>query len=375
MAHRKEISKSKLCKTINDAIANLKKNIQITKQFSDQLKYCGNLVLDGKYIPVKEAEIKEKNIQGKIPRSWKRRRVRKGKVLIWGVDYTSHDIPHYEFDISENSFVFEEYFKNLKEINYDLKSLTIDDKREIIWITNKYYPNCIIQLCIKHYMAKINRILCVDLIRIRIISLENKIETLFVDKDSEYIPTTRPWSIKRAAQWSNEIAELEFKYELLIDFQNIIKSILHSEKYNSALYKIKSLEEYFWPRCFNMREQYPKEQIEKVKKLFTDFKEHQEYLINYLKYPHLNIPNTTNLIEGYNSQLETRLSSIKGFETIKTAENYINAWIIKRRFTKFTDCKKQFKKLNKKTPLGCAGVDISHVQNWVEFSQKKPLKK
>ncbi len=67
--------------------------------------------------------------------------------------------------------------------------------------------------------------------------------------------------------------------------------------------------------------------------------------------------------KGYNSQLELRLSSIRGLESITNAKYYLNAWIIKRRLTKFTDCRKEFKKLNGKSPLKCEGADNSDIEN------------
>ena len=155
--------------------------------------------------------------------------------------------------------------------------------------------------------------------------------------------------------------ELESRYELLFDFQSIIVNIVTAPDYDTALERIESLEKYFWPKRQKMN--FPKEQIRLVRKLLTDFRDNQEYLLNYLKYPHLNIPSTTNLLEGFNSQLELRLSSIRGFEIVDNAENYMNAWIVRRRFTKFTDCRGKFKKLNGKSPLECAGVDISKSKN------------
>lgn len=60
-----------------------------------------------------------------------------------------------------------------------------------------------------------------------------------------------------------------------------------------------------------MKDQFSKNQINTAKKVITDFKKQVEYLLNHLKCPHLNIPSTNNLMEGYNSQLELRLNSIK----------------------------------------------------------------
>jgi hypothetical protein len=176
-------------------------------------------VLDGKYVPVKEIdEINVLKKFGKIPKSKKRRKVVRGKVLIWGADYPNHDIPIFEFGNSENSFVFNRYFHKLKLIGYPLISLTVDDKAEIIRALKRHFPNCIIQLCIKHYIAKINKILAIRNIIIKIRAKEKKIEKLFADNESEYIPATRIHSIKTAARLFNEISDLRFKYELLLDF-------------------------------------------------------------------------------------------------------------------------------------------------------------
>ncbi len=373
LADRYHIAKKTLCKIVNSQTAKFKNNFKITEYFIKQLNYSGNLVLDGKYVPVKEEIethlLSNTKSKGKVPRSKKRQKVIRGKVLIWGADYLSHDILHFEFDDSENALAFDSYFRKLKSINYPLKSVTVDDKQELIRAVGRHFPNCIIQLCTRHYLKKVSRILGIGMIKIKIRSKEKQIERLFDGEDSTYIPTTRFRSIKLAAQLINEIAELEFKYELLIDFQNIVESIIYASEYKIAEYRFKSLTKYFWPRRFRMREQFDKSQVGTIKKLASDFKEHKKYLLSYLKYPHLNIPRTNNLIEGYNSQLELRLNSIKGFETINPAENYLNVWIVKRRFSKFTDCKKQFKSLNGKTPLECAGADISDIRDWVEFSQ------
>jgi len=357
-----------LCKTVNELAENFKDNFDITKQFLNQLKYAGNLVLDGKYVPVKEivsADVLK--IFGKIPKSKKRRKVVKGKVLIWGADWPNHDIPNFEFGDSENGFIFDKYFYKLKSIGYPLISLTADDKTEAARAAKRHFPDCVIQLCIKHYLAKINKILAIRNIRIKINARENQIEKLFSGHDSEYIPASRFHSIKTAARLFNEISELRFKYELLLDFQEAIISILLADDYQIAVLRTESLEKYFWPQRLKMT--FPKQHKNIVKKLMADFRESREYLLSYLEHPHLRIPNTTNLIEGYNSQLELRLSSIRGFESEATARNYINAWIIKRRFSKFTDCKKHFKHLNGKSPIECAGADISNVRNWIKLCQ------
>lgn len=359
---RTGIHKKKICKIVNAEISRLPDNLELTKQCFDQLKYSGNMVVDGKYVPVKEfVETDRPEAIGKIPKSRKRQKVKRGKVLIWGADYDSHDLPHFEFGGSESDMVFNKYFWTLKQNNYPLKSLTTDDKGEAIRAAKRHYPNCVIQLCIKHYMAKLNRILVAQSIAVKLRVKEKKIEKLFPEIGSERIPFNRKYSLKQIVKLANEMAELEFRYELLFDFQSSIIDIVTAPDYGTALRRIESLEKYFWPKRQKMN--FPKTQIRLIKKLLADFRDNQEYLLNYLKYPHLNIPSTTNLLEGFNSQLELRLSSIRGFETEATAKNYINAWIIKRRFTKFTDCRGKFKKLNGKSPIECANVDISKFKN------------
>ena len=366
---RYKIGRTRLCEITNNQISKLENNFEITKRFLKQLNYSGNLVVDGKCIQVKEAITKLYPIIGKVPKSRKHYGSRGNRVITWGIDYWKHDIPHFEFGESENGFVSDNYFRKLKSINYPLISLTIDDRQEIARSAKRHYLDCVIQLCIRHYFTKISRKLSVGNIKMKIESKQKKIDNLFASKDSDCIPITRPRQIKLAAQLMNEILELKFRYQILLDFQNIIQSILWAPDYKTAIRRIESLKKHFWPKRFKMRSQYNKDYIRTVKKLINDFKEHQEYLLNYLKYPHLNIPHTTNMIEGLNSQLETRINSIKGFELDETAENYINAWILKRRFSKYTDCKKSFKKLNGKTPLECAGVDISNIRNWVSWCQ------
>jgi hypothetical protein len=71
------------------------------------------------------------------------------------------------------------------------------------------------QLCIKHYIAKINRTLKIVSIKIKIRSKEKQLDKLFLSEGSEYIPVSRWYSMRRAIKLVNEITELEFKYELL----------------------------------------------------------------------------------------------------------------------------------------------------------------
>lgn len=79
-------------------------------------------------------------------------------------------------------------------------------------------------------------------------------------------------------------------------------------------------------------------------KVMLDIAKRSPELLGYLKLPHT--PRTTNLIESFNSHLQGRLKTIKGFESFKNANSWLNIYFLRRRLKKFTDCEKQFKKLN-----------------------------
>ena len=94
-----------------------------------------------------------------------------------------------------------------------------------------------------------------------------------------------------------------------------------------------------------------------IRKLIRDYSSHpiyisilseivkkDEYLITHIIYPH--VPATNNLIEAFNSHLEARLKSIRGFQSRESAEIWLNAYVMNRRLTKFTDCTTKFKYLN-----------------------------
>lgn len=370
LSRKYSLSRTGLCRLANNELRCLPTNCELTERLLDKLKYSGRLIVDGKYIPIKEKTninlppeiiswVGQKN---KIPRSRKRQNVRHGKTLIWGCDYEGHDIPHQELGDGENGFATNDYFRKLKKLEYPLVSLTVDDKEEISRAARRHYPEVIIQLCTRHYGRKIGRELGTGAIRIRIKALEKRLDELFV-LDSEYIPTSRPWSLAKAIDLINRISELSFRYELILDFEKIILTIINAKDYRTAENETDYLLKIFWPQVFRkMREQFEEGQIKRVGKLIADFKDKKECLISYLKYPHLGIPKTNNMIEGYNSQLELRLASIRGFETIENARNYLNAWTIKRRLTPFTDCRQEFRKLNGRSPLECSGVDSSTIE-------------
>lgn len=101
----------------------------------------------------------------------------------------------------------------------------------------------------------------------------------------------------------------------------------------------------------------------KCQSVLLDIERRKDVLLSYTLEKH--VPRTTNLIECFNSHLECRLKSIKGFESIHHARLWFNAYFIRRRLKPFTDCTGQFKKLN-----GYCSLQII-IQNKGKFQRLK----
>jgi transposase-like protein len=239
----------------------------ITRSFCS--KFCGILVVDGKFVKVL-------GFEKKIP-------------VIYGIDYLTHDIPTYKLSPSENYLSCRDFFTHIRLLNYPLQALVCDDNPNIRDACLKVYPKAVVQICQNHFKENIRKLLCVRTDP-TYVSFMHDIEILFLGKRS------------------------------LDDFNRVGKNLFNKYKGDSNCLKIL---------------------------LDIDFR--KDLLLGYLKFP--STPKTTNLIESFNSHMQSRLKSIKGFKSFKTADLWINAYFIKRRTQKFTGCKGKFKYLNGKTSL------------------------
>lgn len=326
------------------------------------------MLADGKYIPVKNIEggvIPE----GHIPKSKKRRgRTKKGITVIPFMDYRTHDIPVYITALSENMSDLEKGFNELKGLNYPLKALVCDESMgETAQIAKKVFPDVIIQICLKHYSACIEREFKINGIKRTIKALENKLDKL---EESFFIPT-RHHDIKKAIEYTNRIADLEFEYGYLITLQSMFQEIFWGTDTPEELTETENrLNEFISHIDLNT---YP--YADRIKKRYMDYYSKWDQITAFIRYPELNIPNSTNLIEGFNSTtVEMRIGSIRGFETEETAVNYINAMILKYRLHKFRCCRGKFKHLNKKSPIEIS-KPLHNLKNlcgkdWVELCRK-----
>lgn len=351
---------------INQLIDNNDLTRIINPQYHD-----GILLVDGKYIPVKKLndDTKYSKINGFIPKSRKRGKTKGGLVVMPFMDYKTHDIPVCIIASSENMFDIAEGFKKLKEIKYDLKVIVCDESMgEIAQVAKRFYPNVIIQTCLLHYVKNINREFRIDGIKRTMKKLERQLAKI---GDSIFIPT-RHLDIKKALEITNTLADLEFEYDYLIGFQSIFNQIFWKVETKKQLMEAEKRLNFF----INKIDFKAYQHSTRIKRRYNDYYKKIDKLTAFIKYSELDIPKTTNLIEGFNSTtLELRLTSIRGFEKEETARKYVNALILKYRFHKFTDCKGKFKNLNGKSPLEITEPLNQlkfnfHTNNWIKFCKK-----
>ena len=285
------------------------------------------------------------------------------------IDYLTHDIPIFDVCLSENSFDMRAIFLKLKGIEYPLKILICDETMgQIAEVAKEVFPKVIIQICLTHYSKSIERTFVAGGMKRTYDALQKQLNFL---GESFFIPTHNS-DREKAVRLTNQMADLEFQYGYLWQLQGLFHDLfwqVHGEQ---------ELAE--WENILNERislmnlKNYP--YAKRIKDRYRDYYEKREQITASILNPGLDIPRTTNLIEGFNSTtIELRISSIRGFKKEKHARNYINAIILKYRFHKFKDCKTKFKMLNGKSPLEIAkplnifGFNF-HANDWIIFCKK-----
>lgn len=211
--------------------------------------------------------------------------------FIYCMDYHTHDIVAGVLCTSESFNAFFRLFELLGRIRYPLRLVVGDDSDSLKLALQSSFPGVNFQLCHTHYLENIRQ------------ALEIRTEDKYRNYFEEFVRV-----FKRGISFSQRmfmLSEIDGKYGQM----------------DKLLLGINQ----------NVRERYGE--------LFA-FERSRIYA-----------PHSNNLIESYNSQLEGRLGTIKGFKTKRNAERWLNAWMIRRRLKPPTDCEKPFKHLNGKCSL------------------------
>jgi len=210
--------------------------------------------------------------------------------FVYSLDFLTHDLPVGVLAPSESYQIFLRLFRLLKTTNYSLRVVVCDDSSALKLALARVYPKARVQLCHNHYFENLRQYLSIrtnDIFH----PFFNELKTSF---------STKHHQKKRQAL----LAHITYKYGR--NNETLLGIMVDIEKREDELFAYK------------------------------DFK---------------NCPSTNNIIESYNSHIQGRLKTIKGFQSFHSAKRWLNAWMIRRRTKAFTDCDKPFKHLNGKCSL------------------------
>ena len=211
--------------------------------------------------------------------------------FVYGIDYLTHDIPHGDLYPVEDELTFSQFFGQLKDLGYRPNIVVADDRGGLKPALLKVFPYAHLQLCHNHYVENIRRLL--------------KIRT-----DTRY------------QHFFNSL-----RHHVFLNGRNeqtISDNILHVLKERTGGSVL-------------------------LQNIVKEIDRRRQELFSYLKVA--DAPNNTNLIELYNSHLNGRLKTIKGFQSYDSAHTWLNAYLIRRRTKKLTDCELKFKHLNNHASL------------------------
>lgn len=211
--------------------------------------------------------------------------------FIFGIDYLTHDIPLGDVYLAEDEISFVQFFQKLADLRYPLNLVAADDRPGLKQALNKVFPLARLQLCHNHYLENLRKLL--------------KVRT-----------------IGTYQYFFNSLRHHVFLEGL--DDTSIDRGLAHvGVRHAERSYLLNNI--------------------------LSDIKYRRQDLFNYLNVA--GAPNNTNLIELYNSHLNGRLKTIKGFQSLVSAKLWLNAYLIRRRTKSLTDCEIKFKYLNKHASL------------------------
>lgn len=221
------------------------------------------------------------------------RGVLKKLPFIFGIDFITHDVPLGIIDFSESEEAFERFFNILKAIGYPLRYVVADEAAALKPALRKVFPEANVQLCQVHVLRNIRK------------------ELHITKKNETHLP------------FFSEIKKL-FSLAGEENRRNHFHEMARSQTIGDGEWEILKSIKLRWEDLFR---------YESIRK------------------EGLACPRDNNLIEAYNNHFQDRMGSIKGFESISSAERFVNAWMIRRRFTPFRACGEHFKHLNGHTPF------------------------
>lgn len=299
IARRNGVAKRTAIKVVHRIAHEVRDSTWIAKNLRP--KWSGVLGFDGTYLRVRNEFIELARAN-----DWGDERFLQKLIALLSVDYHTRDLPHYSLGDNENLVDLVMHFQILKENGYPLDVLIRDGNADIETAARHVYATPFgVQQCQYHFLDKFDRAL---------------------------------------AERGNSVKECEsIRY-----LKNQVCSIICTDDIDTAITRMNIF----------VREQNRFRTSAVTDELTTKFIRDFEHLTMYLQYPKGYVPRTVNFVENINKQLKDRTKPMCMFQTVESAEDYLKLWCLKRRFQKFTDCKKPHEGKNGKAPLELAGCEI-----------------
>jgi transposase-like protein len=245
------------------------------------------------------------------------------KIMILIATDSSGDIIHNEVinPVEQNRIDDFFYFID-KRLNYPIKGITTDLDEMLEKSIKKQFSGKILhQKCLKHAMDTVDKILQLH-------------------------------QMKKEIERANKFTE-SIHSDYLRDFQekeriyNLCQEAFYTSDRKLTLRIIDEL----------------RRQEEKYPKLIKFINRHLENLISHQK--DTLIKKTNNISGNVNRRLMRRLKTIESFNSIQSAENYLNLYKNFLRLKPFTDCRGKNKYKNGKSPLEVCGVKLK-TKDWLK---------
>lgn len=213
-------------------------------------------------------------------------------AILWGIDYFKNDIPVFLLAPSESYHSWSKFFFYFRLINHYPQLVVCDDNQNLKLAARQHFPAVKIHTCFNHFKENIRR-------------------ELKVRSDNTYR-----------------------------EFMGRVEQVLSVKLADTTLNQ----------KLYALYRDYKTDPV--AVSVLTNIQKYLPELTGYRGIPHA--PVTSNMIEGINSHLEKRLQSLCSFQSINHARLWFNGYVLKRRLTKFTDCRGKFRSLN-----GKCGVELT----------------
>lgn len=227
--------------------------------------------------------------------------------ILWMLDYRTHMPVTFRVYPSESIQGYRQLFVSARDCGYPLKLVVCDDQSSIWTACQEIFPRSSCQLCRVHFKRSL----------------------------AQQLMDAKP-------DWN-----------------------CHQQFYNSVQRKL--LQDKIPKRVFNKRAHdlltyYQDIDDELHASFLVEIAQMQDKLQGHLGFK--KAPVTTNMIEGFNAQIEDKVINMDNFSNLEHARLWTNGFFLNRALTPLRDCRVPFKRMNGRSPLEFALRDGTQMPTW-----------